>query len=43
VGGEVFVLSNISPGHYQPIMPTFIVGWHPDRLALRFEQFKKAA
>jgi putative restriction endonuclease len=21
-----------SPGHYQPIIPTFIVGWHPDRL-----------
>jgi putative restriction endonuclease len=21
-----------SPGQYQPIMPTFIVGWHPERL-----------
>jgi putative restriction endonuclease len=21
-----------SPGHYQPIIPTFIVGWYPDRL-----------
>jgi putative restriction endonuclease len=21
-----------SPGHYQPIVPTFIVGWHPERL-----------
>jgi putative restriction endonuclease len=21
-----------SPGRYQPIIPTFIVGWHPDRL-----------
>jgi putative restriction endonuclease len=21
-----------SPGHYQPIIPTFIVGWHPERL-----------
>jgi putative restriction endonuclease len=22
----------ISPGRYQPIIPTFIVGWHPERL-----------
>ena len=21
-----------SPGHYQPIIPTFIFGWHPERL-----------
>jgi putative restriction endonuclease len=21
-----------SPGYYQPIIPTFIVGWHPERL-----------
>src|SRR6266478_9532471 len=21
-----------SPGGYQPIIPTFIVGWHPERL-----------
>jgi len=21
-----------SPGHYQAIIPTFIVGWHPERL-----------
>ena len=21
-----------SPGRYQPIIPTFIVGWHPERL-----------
>jgi putative restriction endonuclease len=21
-----------SPGRYQPIIPTFILGWHPDRL-----------
>jgi putative restriction endonuclease len=24
-----------SPGHYQPIIPTFIVGWHPDRLRVQ--------
>jgi putative restriction endonuclease len=22
----------VSPGQYQPIIPTFIAGWHPDRL-----------
>ena len=21
-----------SPGRYQPIIPTFVVGWHPERL-----------
>jgi putative restriction endonuclease len=24
-----------SPGHYQPIIPTFIVEWHPDRLRVQ--------
>jgi hypothetical protein len=24
-----------SPGRYQPIIPTFIVGWHPDRLRVQ--------
>jgi len=24
-----------SPGRYQPIIPTFIVGWHPERLQVR--------
>src|SRR5438132_5772113 len=24
-----------SPGHYQPINPTFIVGWHPERLRVQ--------
>ncbi len=24
-----------SPGRYQPIMPTFIVGWHPERLKVQ--------
>jgi putative restriction endonuclease len=24
-----------SPGHYQPIIPTFIVGWHPERLRVQ--------
>ena len=24
-----------SPGRYQPIIPTFIVGWHPERLRVR--------
>jgi hypothetical protein len=25
----------ISPGRYQPIIPTFIVGWYPDRLRVQ--------
>lgn len=25
----------ISPGRYQPILPTFIVGWHPERLRVQ--------
>src|SRR5215472_2275232 len=25
-----------SPGRYQPIIPTFIVGWHPKRLFVQF-------
>lgn len=25
----------VSPGHYQPILPTFIVGWQPDRLRIQ--------
>jgi len=24
-----------SPGHYQPIIPTFIVDWHPERLRVQ--------
>jgi putative restriction endonuclease len=24
-----------SPSHYQPIIPTFIVGWHPERLRVQ--------
>jgi putative restriction endonuclease len=24
-----------SPGRYQPIIPTFIVGWHPERLRVQ--------
>src|SRR5205085_11947471 len=24
-----------SPGHYQPIIPTFVVGWHPERLRVQ--------
>src|ERR1700719_4701987 len=24
-----------SPGRYQPVIPTFIVGWHPERLRVR--------
>jgi hypothetical protein len=24
-----------SPGRYQPIIPTFIVGWHPERLQVQ--------
>jgi len=25
-----------SPGRYQPIIPTFIVEWHPERLQVQF-------
>src|SRR5712672_3183472 len=25
----------MSPGRYQPIIPTFIVGWHPERLRVQ--------
>jgi putative restriction endonuclease len=25
----------VSPGRYQPILPTFIVGWHPERLRVQ--------
>jgi putative restriction endonuclease len=28
----IIYLLGTSPGHYQPILPTFIVGWHPERL-----------
>src|SRR6266404_8268180 len=28
----VIYLLGTSPGRYQPIIPTFIVGWHPERL-----------
>ena len=28
----VIYFLGISPGRYQPITPTFIVGWHPERL-----------
>jgi putative restriction endonuclease len=28
----VIYFLGISPGWYQPIIPTFIVGWHPERL-----------
>ena len=28
----VIYLLGVSPGRYQPIIPTFLVGWHPDRL-----------
>jgi putative restriction endonuclease len=24
-----------SPGRYQPIIPTFIVGWHPERVRIQ--------
>src|SRR5947199_1149352 len=24
-----------SPGRYQPVIPTFIVGWHPERLRVQ--------
>src|SRR5437763_13882199 len=24
-----------SPGQYQPILPTFIIGWHPERLRVQ--------
>ena len=26
-----------SPGRYQPIVPTFIVGWHPEQLRVELE------
>src|SRR5438105_14564254 len=25
----------VSPGRYQPILPTFIIGWHPERLRVQ--------
>jgi putative restriction endonuclease len=28
----VIYFIGVSPGRYQPIIPTFIVGWYPDRL-----------
>jgi hypothetical protein len=28
----VIYFLGVSPGRYQPIIPTFIVGWHPQRL-----------
>jgi len=28
-------LLGTSPGRYQPIIPTFIVGWHPERLRVQ--------
>src|SRR5713101_6748015 len=28
----VIYFLGVSPGRYQPIIPTFIVGWQPDRL-----------
>jgi putative restriction endonuclease len=28
----VIYFLGVSPGRYQPIIPTFIVGWHPERL-----------
>src|SRR5437899_3518293 len=31
----VIYFLGISPGHYQPINPTFIVGWHPERLRVQ--------
>src|SRR5271166_4258402 len=32
--GQVLIIYFLgtSPGRYQPIIPTFIVGWHPERL-----------
>src|SRR6266446_1355280 len=31
----VIYFLGISPGRYQPIIPTFIVGWHPERLRVQ--------
>ena len=31
----VTYLLGTSPGRYQPIIPTFIVGWHPERLRVQ--------
>jgi putative restriction endonuclease len=31
----VIYLLGASPGRYQPIIPTFIVGWHPERLRVQ--------
>src|SRR6266436_3170685 len=31
----VIYLLGTSPGRYQPISPTFIVGWHPERLRVQ--------
>src|SRR5712671_403246 len=28
----VIYFLGVSPGRYQPIIPTFIAGWHPERL-----------
>ena len=28
----VIYFLGVSPGRYQPIIPTFVVGWYPDRL-----------
>jgi putative restriction endonuclease len=31
----VIYFLGVSPGRYQPIIPTFIVGWHPERLRVQ--------
>jgi putative restriction endonuclease len=34
-GGAVLTPFGTSPGRYQPILSTFIVGWHPERLRVQ--------
>jgi putative restriction endonuclease len=31
----VIYFLGVSPGRYRPIIPTFIVGWHPERLRVQ--------
>lgn len=31
----VIYFLGVSPGRYQPIIPTFIVGWHPESLRVQ--------
>jgi putative restriction endonuclease len=32
---QVIYFLGVSPGRYQPIIPTFIVGWLPQRLKVQ--------